>query len=147
MNDYGSSAWTVSYLRGAERLARQDAADMARLNRIQEETRSQYGTAPRACVDCRAEIHPNCTTGLCVRCQTRARRAKESEATKAKRLERKRAAEKKRRDQLQAAGDRREAERLRRWRAEQTVARAVERSVAAARRRLEERGIVVKVAP
>lgn len=62
-------------------------------------------------------------------------------------LERKRAAEKKRRDQLQAAGDRREAERLRRWRAEQTVARAVERSVAAARRRLEERGIVVKVAP
>lgn len=147
MNDYGSSAWTVEHLRGTERLARQDAADMARLNRIHQETRSQYGTAPRACIDCKSEIHPNCTTGLCVRCQTRARRAKESETTKAQRLERKRAAEKVRRDALQAAGDRREAERLRRWRAEQTVARAVERSVAAARRRLEERGIVVKVTP
>lgn len=143
------STWIMSHLRGAEKLAREDAETSERLAR---QVKASIGSdrEPGRCYRCGRAKPRASTLAACENCRERDAREKRSRILsedakeRAERLEKRRAVEKERRDRLKAAGVRKEADRKAALRRQEKEERARQRAAQTALRRLEARGIVLK---
>lgn len=149
-HDTDPSTWIISHLRGAQRIAAEDAR---RSEELARQVKASIGSdrEPGRCYRCGRAKPRASTLASCENCRERDAREKRSrilsEDTKerAERLEKRRAVEKERRDRQKKAADQREAVRLGWQKAADKAARARARQAATALRRLQARGIILKV--
>lgn len=117
MHDATPSTWVISHLRGAQVMARADAARSEELARQVKLTMASAEREPGRCAKCGRAKPRASTLAACENCRERDSRQKrkkaeaEGAAERARRLEERRAGEQARRDRLRAAGVRREADR------------------------------------
>lgn len=144
------STWIMEHLRGAQRIAAEDAR---RSEELARQVKASIGSdrEPGRCYRCGREQPRASKLAACEQCREKDAREKrtrilsEDAKERAERLEKRRAVEKERRDRQQKAKDQREAVKLGWQRLADKAARARARQAETAMRRLEARGIILKV--